>query len=152
MPSSLQQIADTITQAAGWKQAAADERGVFHFALDGDLDFDLLSPDGRTAFLCADLGAAPLPDTPQGADELRRLSGLAAGALKKRRTIFSISGSDLQVHRSFAIATVSDEQIRLECRDFINDLAWWKKQITGKSSIQSPSSPFNFGGWTPGMF
>ena len=44
MADQLQHIADTIAHAAGWKQPEADSEGIFHFSLEGDLDFRLFSP------------------------------------------------------------------------------------------------------------
>lgn len=153
MATLLQQTADVITEAAGWKRAAPDERGVFHFSLEGGLDFDLFSPENRTAILFAGLGPAPDEATPQGEAELRRLASLAAGSLKKRRSVFGIGESGLELYLSFPLSEAPDRSPALEARDFLNDLAWWKKQLSGAAHQSGTSaSPFSFafGGWFPG--
>lgn len=152
MSSQLQQIADTITKAAGWKQAQPDAEGVFRFSLEGGLDFALLTPENRTAVLLASLGQAPDPASPQGDDELRRVASLAAASLKKRRSTVALGEGRLELQRTFPMALVSEQDIRLEVRDFLNDLAWFLKQLSGKtpnSSSFTSSSPFSFtfGDW-----
>ncbi|MBR5882570.1 MAG: type III secretion system chaperone [Mailhella sp.] len=153
MPSKLQQIADIITNAAGWKRAEPDSEGVFRFSLEGGLDFSLLSPDNRTAVLLADLGPAPEAGTMNGNDKLKRLAALAAGTLKKRRSSFAIAGQRLELSRTFSMQAASELEISPLVRDFLNDLAWWKAQISGSSNTSSntSSSPFSMGGWFSGF-
>ena len=57
--SLLQESVNALTAAAGWKKASPGADGVFRFRLEGDLDMEFFSPDGRTGILRADLG--PLP-------------------------------------------------------------------------------------------
>ena len=153
MPSKLQQIADIITNAAGWKRAEPDSEGVFRFSLEGGLDFSLLTPETRTAVLLADLGPAPEAGTMNGNDKLKRLAALAAGTLKKRRSSFAIAGQRLELSRTFPMQTASELEISPLVRDFLNDLAWWKAQISGSSNTSSntSSSPFSMGGWFSGF-
>ena len=66
--SLLQESVDALTAAAGWKKASPGADGVFRFRLEGDLDMEFFSPDGRTGILRADLG--PLPAAEQDADDL----------------------------------------------------------------------------------
>ena len=68
--SLLQKSVDALTAAAGWKKASPGADGVFRFRLEGDLDMEFFSPDGRTGILRADLG--PLPAAEQDADDLLR--------------------------------------------------------------------------------
>ena len=68
--SLLQESVDALTAAAGWKKASPGADGVFRFRLEGDLDMEFFSPDGRTGILRADLG--PLPAAEQDADDLLR--------------------------------------------------------------------------------
>ena len=148
MASPLQQTADIITRAAGWQQASPDDEGIFHFALEGGLDFTLRSPENKTGILLASLGGAPEND-----DELRRLAALAAGCLKKRRSVFSMGEHGMELHRSFLLAEASADVLVPEVRDFLNDLAWWKRQISGAgTSPAKNASPFSipFGNWFPG--
>ena len=153
MSSQLQHIADIITKAAGWKDAAPEADGVFRFSLEGGLDFALLTPENRTAVLLADLGDAPEPGTMEGNDRLKRLAALAAGSLKKRRSSFAIAGQRLELSRTFPMQAASEREVSLLARDFLNDLAWWKAQISGPSNTSSntSSSPFSMGGWFSGF-
>jgi hypothetical protein len=153
MPSKLQQIADIITNAAGWKRAEPDSEGVFRFSLEGGLDFSLLTPENRTAVLLADLGPAPESGSMEGNDRLKRLAALAAGTLKKRRSSFAIAGQRLELSRTFPMQAASELEISPLVRDFLNDLAWWKAQISGSSNTSSntSSSPFSMGGWFSGF-
>ena len=154
MSSQLQQIADIITNAAGWKRAEPDSEGVFRFSLEGGLDFSLLSPENRTAVLLADLGPAPEAGTMEGNDRLKRLAALAAGTLKKRRSSFAIAGQRLELSRTFPMQSASEREISLLVRDFLNDLAWWQAQMNGaraNSSSSTSSSPFSLGGWFSGF-
>ena len=54
--SLLQESVNALTAAAGWKKASPGADGVFRFRLEGDLDMEFFSPDGRTGILRADLG------------------------------------------------------------------------------------------------
>ena len=151
MSSPLQQTADTITRAAGWSPAVPDNDGVFRFSLEDGLDFELFSPDNSTCILFAVLGDAPKDDAPSE-DEIRRLAVLSAGCMKKRRSVFSIGERGLELYRMFRFADTSENTLIPEVRDFLNDLAWWKRQISGSGSASStgmPQSPFSFsfGGW-----
>lgn len=49
--SLLQESVDALTAAAGWKKASPGADGVFRFRLEGDLDMEFFSPDGRTGIL-----------------------------------------------------------------------------------------------------
>ena len=144
MNALLAQAAETLTKAAGWNPARADEKDVFHFSLENDLDFSLLSPDGRAGILLAALGPAPDAETPQGSAELERLATLAAGCLKKRSSVLSIADDNaLELYRKVdlqAPSTLPDQ-----VKDFLNDLAWWKRQIQNHGAPSAgASSPFSF--------
>lgn len=148
MASPLQQTADLIIRAAGWKQSTPDAEGVFRFSLEDGLDFMLLSPENKTGILLASLGK-----TPDNDDELRRLASLAAGCLKKRRSVFSMGEHGMELHRSFPLSEASASFLVPEVRDFLNDLAWWKRQISGAGASGAKSaSPFSFpfSNWFPG--
>lgn len=152
MSSQLQHIADIITNAASWNQAQPDAEGMFRFSLEGGLDFSLLSPDGRNAVLLADLGPAPDGSTAQSGEELHRIASLAAASLKKRRSTLALAENRLELQRSFPTTLATTQEICPEVRDFLNDLAWWKKQLDSggaNSSSTASSSPFSFslGGW-----
>lgn len=148
--ATLQQIADIIVSSAGWSPILPAENGAYRFSLEGDLDFELLSPENRTAILYADLGPAPSRSA-DDEEQLRRLSSLAAGALKTRRTVFSIADERLELHLTFALADVTQDILLQDVRDFLNDLAWWKKQLNSTApKTSSDTFSFGFGGWFPG--
>ena len=154
MSSQLQNIADIITASAGWKNTTPDEAGVFRFSIEGGLDFQLFSPENRTAILLADLGAAPALGSIQGEDEIKRLSSVAAASLKKRRSSFAIAGDRLELTYAFPAQESDEMVIRQIMKDFLNDFAWWKQQVKGKdsnSSSNTSSSPFSLGGWFSGF-
>ncbi len=155
MSAQLQLLADIITKAAGWKNAAPDAEGVFRFSLEGGLDFSLLTPENRTAVLLADLGAAPDPASSQGDEELRRIASLAAASLKKRNSTVALADGRVELQRTFSLTQTSEQAVCLEVRDFLNDLAWWQKQLGNESSHTSSTastSPFSFslGDWFNG--
>ena len=153
MSTHLQGIADAITSAAGWKSASPDEEGIFRFSLENGLDFQLLTPEGRTAVLLADLGSAPSRGDTQGDEELKRLASVAAASLRKRRSSFAVAGTRLELSRTFPMQA-DEQEIRLIARDFLNDLAWWQAQVSGthtNSSSNTSSSPFSLGGWFSGF-
>lgn len=151
MTSPLQRSADIITRAAGWKEALPDDDGVFHFSLEGGLDFELFSPENRTGILFAVLGNAPEQDA-RADDTLLRLASLSAGSLKKRRSTFSLGEKGLELYRTFTLAEASEQSLPRTVRDFLNDLAWWKQQLSGtegnrSSGPQNSPFSFSFGNW-----
>ena len=151
MTSPLQQSADIITRAAGWKKASPDTNGTFRFSLEGGLDFEMFSPENKTGILFAVIkeiqeGGASLTD-----DELQRLGALAAGSLKKRRSICSLGQQGIELYRTFPLQGTSDQTLLTEVQDFLNDLAWWKQQLARSGATpSSKTSPFSFSfdGWS----
>ena len=118
--SLLQESVDALTAAAGWKKASPGADGVFRFRLEGDLDMEFFSPDGRTGILRADLG--PLPAAEQDADDLlRKCASRMVAASRSRR--FSLH---LVVPLAESVASMPGY-----AKDFLNDLAWWKRQVQG---------------------
>ena len=146
MTSPHQPTADIITRAAGWKQAIPDDDGVFRFSLEGGLNFELFSPENSTGILLAVLESVPRQNDEQAEDVIRRMAALAAGCMKKRRSVFSIGERGFELYRTFRIADVSENTLTAEVRDFLNDLAWWKKQFSHSASApsQQRTSPFSF--------
>ena len=144
MTSPLQQTADIITRAAGWNQALPDDDGVFRFFLEGGLDFELFSPESSTGILLAVLDAVPSENDEHADDVVRRAASLAAGCMKKRRSVLSIGERGFELYRTFRLSDISEADLLAEVRDFLNDLAWWKKQISVSDSGARPTSPFSF--------
>ena len=127
--SLLQESVDALTAAAGWKKASPGADGVFRFHLEGDLDMEFFSPDGRTGILRADLG--PLPDVEQDADELlRKCASRVAAAARTRRTVLSVDNGRFSLHLVVPLAEGA-ALMPVYAKDFLNDLAWWKRQVQG---------------------
>ena len=156
MNALLQKAADAITRKAGWPPVQADGDGRCRFSLDGGLDFEMFTPDGRIGFFVSELGAAPDLSSAKAAEKLERIAALSAGVLKKRLSVLSISDSDkFELSRSFPLSESSEQDVLTHAKEFLNDLAWWKKQMDSEkatavgSSAGSPFS-FNMGSWFPG--
>ena len=122
--SLLQESVDALTAAAGWKKASPGADGVFRFRLEGDLDMEFFSPDGRTGILRADLG--PLPAAEQDADDLLRM----VAASRSRRTVLSVDEGRFSLPLVVPLAE-SVASMPGYAKDFLNDLAWWKRQVQG---------------------
>jgi hypothetical protein len=152
--SLLQEAAHAVAQAAGWKTPHRDGNGAYQFQLEGDLNMEFFSPEGRTGILHSML--KPLPETDAEADALlQKCAQRAVACCKTRKSILSVDQAGLHLHRSFRLDELSPDMLRrtapTEARDFLNDLAWWKNQIM--SADQASSSPFSFswpGGRPPG--
>jgi len=150
MASSLQQAANIITTAAGWKTAVPKD-GIFHFSLEGNLEFDLLSPENRTGIIKAEV--TPLPAAPDEAEELcARLAKTALGAMKKHRSVLAVADGHVELYRTFSLTDPSlcssQSPLPAAVRDFLNDLAWWKAQTSG--SPPSAAMSFSMSGWSFG--
>lgn len=152
-----QQAADAITSAAGWRPARPNDDGVFRFRLEGDLEMDFFSPDGRTGIFRSTL--ATLPDSDAEAEALlKTCAQRAVAACRKRKSIISIDAGRLQLHRVIRLDGLSPDMLGRvapdEARAFLNDLAWWQVQVGAKSGQTAAPSPFSlsgFGGsWSPG--
>ena len=103
--SLLQKSVDALTAAAGWKMASPGADGVFRFRLEGDLDMEFFSPDGRTGILRADLG--PLPAAEQDADDLlRKCASRMVAASRSRRTVLSSTKSVSSTMRQERLKTL----------------------------------------------
>lgn len=152
-----QQAANAITTAAGWQSARPNDDGVFHFRLEGDLEMDFFSPDGRTGIFRSTL--VTLPDSDAEAEVLlKTCAQRAVAASRKRKSIISLDAGRLQLHRAIRLDGLSPDMLARvatdEARGFLNDLAWWQVQAgtkTGQSAAPSPFSLSGFGGsWSPG--
>ena len=127
--SLLQESVDALTAAAGWKKASPGADGVFRFRLEGDLDMEIFSPDGRPGILRADLG--PLPAAEQDADDLlRKCASRMVAASRSRRTVLSVDEGRFSLHLVVPLAE-SIASMPGYAKDFLNDLAWWKRQVQG---------------------
>lgn len=145
----LQSALDAVTAAAGWKPAEPDASGVARFALQGDLAFDMSSPDGRVCILRAEL--CTLPGNESEADSLlEKCAAQVVGVCRKRSSVLSLQGDRLVLSRlvpmnAATLAGLMPEQVQ----SFLNDLAWWQAQISGSRQPASPfSAPGGMNFWT----
>lgn len=148
----LQQATDAITSAAGWKAAEPDDDGTFRFRLQGDLDMEFFSPDGRTGIFRAVLAALPDVDT-DAEGLLKSCAQRAVAASRKRKSILSVDNGRLELHRAIKLDGLSADMLgRLAttvARDFLNDLAWWQAHIGTQDSQAAAASPFSLSGFNP---
>lgn len=139
-----------IEEAAGWRPTAPDADGVWHYFLEDGLDLNVFSPDGRTCVFDADLGSLPDPG-PARDEELVRIGRLVAASLKTRASILSVRNGRLSLHRTVRLQTASERQIVAQAQDFLNDQAWWRRNLNANVAASS-SSAFSFpSGWFPGQ-
>ena len=121
----LDQWIDTVCRAAGWPRPAQDARGHYRFRVDGGLNVDASSPDGRTLRLSADL-ARMAPGA--GSDALLRKVGLAAlsraasdtgvVSLDTRRGMLCYSAEHL-------LGIMRASEMHLALQHFLAELDFW---------------------------
>lgn len=139
--SLLQEAVDAVVSAAGWRRAEPDAGGVYHFRLQGDLDMDMLSPDGRNCILRGDLGR--LPDGEAEAESLLRLcAGRVVGSCRTRSSILSLQDGRLILHRIVRMDASDPGTVSRQAKGFLNDLAWWQAQLAAGANNASPLSAF----------
>ena len=143
----LQKVADSIAVAAGWSPRKPDLDNVVVFRLENGLRLELLCPDGKTIILRGLIRV--LPDSPNANDEIdtliEQILVLNAALCRKSRAIPALHERRLELHRIIlAGETAPDEpDMPEEARTFLNDLSWWRKQITHEESPHTfPSSAF----------
>lgn len=143
--SFLQEAADAVTSAAGWRKASPDAAEIVRFRLEDDLDMDMFSPDGRTLVLRAEVER--LPSAERDADDmLRRCASRAVAAGRKRRSVLALDGGALILHRLMP-REGGVEDVPRHVRDFLNDLVWWKAQMGAGAPTPSPFSFPGLQGW-----
>ena len=143
--SFLQEAADAVTSAAGWRKTSPDAAGIFRFHLEDDLDMDMLSPtDGRLS--CAPRwgraasGSSAMPTTCCAVAPRARWP-LAASAVPCWRW----TAARLRCTGLCRVRTAS-RTCRAMYVIFLNDLVWWKAQM-GSASVVSPFSFAGLQGW-----
>ncbi len=139
--SLLQEAVDAVTSTAGWKQASPDAGGVYHFRLQGNLDMDILSPDGRNCILRGDLGSLP-EDAIEAEKLLQKCAGRVVGSCRKRRSVLSLQDGRLVLYRIVRMNASDPGTVAREAEGFLNDLAWWRSQVAAVANNASPFSGF----------
>ncbi len=120
---SISDIAARLCAAAGWRRPEPDGDGRLVFGLEGDLIWELLTPDGWTVVFLADLGAWP-EERPE--DLCRRLAVMAAAAFPRRRSVLSLKDGRFRLHHTVSPLPGSLEELPDQCAAFLNDCAWWR--------------------------
>lgn len=120
---ALVEVAEALSQAAGWTRPAetAESRLVFHLA--GGLTWELFLPNERTVIFWTDLGACP-EENPNGF--VRRAAAMSAAAFASRRSVLSLKDGRFRLHRAADMADVSLTELPAICASFLNDCDWWR--------------------------
>ena len=118
---SLDDKVRALAVTAGWKSPRPGQDGSYSFRLEDGLDLKVFSPDGRLCFLLADLRALPEPGHERDSllVALERQEDAAARGLDGERLIL----------QSRVPVDVPQQEFDGAVRDFLNDLAWWKKSL-----------------------
>lgn len=149
----LQKAADSIVAAAGWSPRTPDHDNVVVFRLENGLRLELLCPDGKTLILRGLIRL--LPDGPNANDSetnalVEQILLLNSALCRKSRSIPALNERRLELHRIIrAGETAPDEpDMPTEARAFLNDLSWWRKQLSHEESPQPfpGSGYFSMGG------
>ena len=128
MASFLDSAASAIAGAAGWKPPKADEQGVYAFAVQGDLDMRLFSPDGGNTLILWS-AVQTLPEDRYTREELLLAHAQrAVAACKERGTVLALEGDTLILQRVLQARETPLEELPGIAERFLNDLDWWKKQ------------------------
>lgn len=151
---SLDDKVRALAVTAGWKPPRPEQDGSYSFRLEDGLDLKLFSPDGRGCFLLADL--ISLPEAGYERDGLlRKVAGRQAGICRERASVVAVErqedaaarglDGDRLILQSRVPLDAPQRQFADAVRDFLNDLAWWKKNL-GDSPREEASSMFSMSG------
>ena len=121
-----------------WMTPRPGQDGSYSFRLEDGLDLKVFSPDGRLCFLLADLHALPEPGHERDS-LLRKVAGQQAGICRERASVVALERQEDAVARgldgerlilqSRVPVDVPQQEFDDAVRDFLNDLAWWKKSL-----------------------
>ena len=135
---SLDDKVRALAVTAGWKTPRPGQDGSYSFRLEDGLDLKVFSPDGRLCFLLADLRALPEPGHERDS-LLRKVAGHQAGICRERASVVAVErredavarglDGDRLILQSRVSVDAPQQQFDAAVRDFLNDLAWWKKSL-----------------------
>lgn len=145
--ASLDDKVRALAVTARWKAPQPEKDGSYSFQLEQALDLKLFSPDGRWCFLLAEI--LPLPEAGQEREDvLHRVAGQQAGVCRRRASVVALeragerqdgAGPDRLVLQSRLDLDMPQQRFELAVRDFLNDLAWWKRSLDGPTGEGAPS-------------
>ncbi len=121
-------VIKTIQNATGWNKPSSLAQGIISFELENDLVLSIHNPGGDHVFLYSEL--VTLPHNIQNSQELcQKIAMLALGTCKKMRSTVSLKMNVVMLHLDISETNTSNDIIQ-KAKVFLNELAWWKKQIT----------------------
>lgn len=145
-----------VEAAAGWKAGTSiveDGMNAWTYALaDGRITF--AAPDARTFVAFVRVGAYPI--APEAAPERERIGRLAAAAMREERSVLSLRGGELELHRSLDLAYADEAAVVTLVTELLNDAARWRVRLSegggSSDSNNSSASPFSMGGFDAGAW
>lgn len=140
MAMQFQDALRSVGLAVGREADRTDEEGVFTFEFDEGPGVRLVAPDARTLVLFCDLG--PFPSEAENEAARERIGALALAALRFERSILSVRGGRVELHRRLDLTGAQLADVVRETTDLLNDAARWRERTEG---ARTPSaSPFSF--------
>lgn len=119
----LQEIANKISSHTNWKQKTPVDNTVT-FTLDDGLVLNIYSPEGSTIILHSTI--TELSGDDYSNKQLMQKAGqLSVATVKTKKTIVAVKDNALILHRT----VLQQNEIIEDTKSFLNDLAWWKKNL-----------------------
>lgn len=131
----MDEAARTLAASAGWKLPNPEKDGTYRFRLQGELDFDLFSPDGRVCIMRGEVASLPV-DGSGREDALARAARMQVGVCRSRPSVLAVEGPGrdrLVLYRQVRLETGRSDALVGEVRDFLNDFDWWRAAWGGGS-------------------
>ena len=122
----LQEVADSICKATGWKNQIKKDSHTILFELENGLNVNIYSPDGRTLILHSIIAKLPF-DEYEAKKLMDKFANHAVSACKAKETIVSFHADQIMLHHDITHKN-GDFEINKGAKDFLNDLAWWKQK------------------------
>ena len=123
---TIQEIADLISEKAGWSAKRPDDNNTIKFELEGNINVHIHSPNGESVFLYSKIATLSSDNYTQK-QELEKYAKLAVATCKNKKSIISCKDNSLVLHQD--ISQKDRDSILSYTKDFLNDVAWWKKQV-----------------------
>lgn len=138
--SIMRTTAEAIASAAGWKppvpvgQPGDATGGRYLFRLEGGLDMELLSPDGRMCILRGKVGDLPADENAANA-LLAECARRAVARARARGAVLTLEDGALVLFRQLSPEeAASPDEAPRKAGEFLNDLAWWRGRVQAQSA------------------